>query len=126
MKEKILDDLLAEIKDILIVKNRAYGTGEDIIELHCPDCKLIYEIEGKDNISGWGELGVAVRANDKVNRIKTILIKNLTGGAREAISSKDIRKRMENLEDTWLDMAVYSIIGLLVRRQQWKELWGTK
>lgn len=45
--EQVLDEKLAECRELMIRKQRDYGS---------------------DNISAWGELGVAVRLTDKVAR----------------------------------------------------------
>ena len=58
---------------------------------------------GSGNITDFGELGCLVRASDKINRIK-----NLT------LSKKDPSN--ETLEDSWRDLANYSIIALMLRR----------
>lgn len=62
---------------------------------------------GSHNIADFGEFGVLVRANDKMRRLK-----NLINGQNEA--------KNESLSDTWLDLAVYGIIGLMCRKGVWK------
>ena len=52
-------------------------------------------------------LALSVRINDKVQRLL-----NLTMNNREPNN--------ESLEDTFIDMANYSIISLLVKRMKWK------
>ena len=54
---------------------------------------------GHGNINDFGLLGVLVRANDKIARLK-----NLQG--KEA--------KNESLRDTWLDLAGYSVIALMI------------
>lgn len=61
---------------------------------------------GSANISAFGEYGVLVRVWDKVARLR-----NLIGNR----SPKN-----ESLEDSWLDLANYAIIGLLCRQNKWK------
>lgn len=67
-------------------KNRDYGTG---------------------NISAFGEKGVIVRLNDKVERLKTLVW-------------GDKHPEHEKVEDTWLDVANYGVIGLMCHRRDWK------
>ena len=75
---------------------------------------------GLQNISLGGDLtkekdkkfsltGLAIRLTDKVSRLRNLLIngKNFVKG--------------EGIEDTFIDMANYSIIGLLVGRDKWKK-----
>lgn len=67
-------------------KNLAYGTG---------------------NISCFGELGVLVRSNDKVERLKTLL-------------NRDENPSWETREDSWRDLSIHAAIGLLTARGDWK------
>lgn len=70
------------------------------------------------NILGCGETGVIVRAWDKVARLL-----NLYGfEIKIAEPAKLVPPRQpkhESIDDTWLDMAVYGIIGMLVRKGKW-------
>lgn len=74
-----------EISKILAQKQRDYGRG---------------------NIDAFGELGVLVRASDKLERLKNLLM-------------KDAKPSNESLEDTWLDWIGYGFIGLAVHRGWW-------
>ena len=53
--------------------------------------------------------GLAIRLTDKISRLKNLLTngKNFVQG--------------EGMEDTFIDIANYSIIGLLVGRNKWKK-----
>jgi hypothetical protein len=53
--------------------------------------------------------GLAIRLTDKISRLRNLLIngKNFVKG--------------EGMEDTFLDVANYGIIGLLVGRDKWKK-----
>ncbi len=62
---------------------------------------------GSQNISAFGEYGVMVRLNDKIERLKRLL-RNVE------------EPRNESLEDTWLDISNYGLIGLMLRRHLWK------
>ena len=79
-------DAFLEAAVLLDKKNRDYGPG---------------------NISAFGERGVIVRLNDKVERLKTLVWGNRT-------------PEHEKVSDTWLDTANYGIIGLLCHRGVWK------
>ena len=76
---------------------------------------------GPDNISLGGDmsdekdrklalLGIWFRMNDKIQRMQNILKKDFS----------DDEVEFEPLEDSYLDLANYAIISLLVKR----EIWG--
>ena len=75
---------------------------------------------GLNNIALGGDLksegdkkfsltGLCIRLTDKISRLKNLLIngKNYVRG--------------EGMEDTFIDIANYGIIGLLVGRDKWKK-----
>ncbi len=62
---------------------------------------------GSANISAFGEKGLVVRMNDKVERLKNLVW-------------KDKNPEHEKVEDTWVDIANYGVIGLLCHRKEWK------
>lgn len=81
-------------------------------------CRKQYNY-GKGNIMLGGDIdntddrkmalsGVVIRMNDKLNRLMNLILKN----------KKDVVD--ESVEDTFIDMANYSIISLLVNRIKWK------
>ena len=72
---------------------------------------------GSDNISSNGDLGIAVRLQDKVSRMRHILLKEL--GVQER-SAHVFKTNHEALEDSFKDAANYALIGLLLRRKKWK------
>ena len=72
---------------------------------------------GSDNISSNGELGIAVRLQDKVSRMRHILLKVLEVQER---SAQELKTNHEALEDSFKDAANYALIGLLLRRKKWK------
>ena len=51
-------------------------------------------------------IGLAVRMNDKVSRLINLLIKGT-------------KPNNESLEDTFTDLANYSIMALIVKKQKW-------
>lgn len=64
---------------------------------------------GKGNILAVKELGIAMRITEKVERLKHLLITNDT-------------PQNESIEETWIDIAVYGILAVLLRRGQFQEL----
>jgi hypothetical protein len=58
---------------------------------------------GHGNINAFGELGVLVRASDKIERLKNLHKR------RDTPSN-------ESVDDTWMDLAGYAIIALMIRR----------
>lgn len=64
---------------------------------------------GKENILDMGELGIAFRISEKFNRLKHLL--------------KNGRKpENESLEESWIDIGVYAVIAVLLRRGWFKKL----
>jgi len=61
---------------------------------------------GSRNISEFGEMGILMRVWDKICRLKNLM------GKETAMN--------ESIDDSWLDMANYAIIAILVRRGIWK------
>jgi hypothetical protein len=64
---------------------------------------------GKGNILDTGELGIVFRINDKLRRLQ-----NLRESGKKPTN--------EAIEDTWIDIAVYAAIALLVRSGKFKKL----
>lgn len=62
---------------------------------------------GPGNIDSFGELGVLVRLTDKHARLRNLLYDNPAEPSNES------------LDDTWLDLANYGLIALMVRRGIW-------
>lgn len=61
---------------------------------------------GPGNIAGFGEVGVLIRLNDKIERLKNLMLNN-----KEATN--------ESVYDTWLDIANYGLIGLMCKENLW-------
>jgi len=55
---------------------------------------------GKGNILDTGDLGIAFRVNDKLNRLKHLL-------------TTKAHPINESMEETWIDVAVYSVIAVM-------------
>jgi hypothetical protein len=64
---------------------------------------------GKGNILANKELGIAMRVSEKVERLKHLL---MTGN----------EPSNEQIEETWVDIGVYSIIAVLYRRGWFQSL----
>lgn len=89
---KHFEDSVNEIKElekqVLVSKHRDYGSR---------------------NILDCGEVGIIVRMNDKLARLK-----NLYGITDGTFKKKDISN--ESIEDSLLDLANYASIAIMVRR----------
>jgi len=70
------------------------------------------------NILGTGEMGVIVRAWDKIARLLNLYGFNLEI-AKPATLAQPREPKHESIDDTWMDMAVYGIIGMLIRAGKW-------
>ena len=73
---------------------------------HVPVFVKKQEAYGKQNISDFGEIGVLVRTNDKVKRLKNLIYERRVN-------------ELEPVRDTWLDILGYGAIGLLVHDGKW-------
>ena len=138
MKDQFVEDLIESRKLINEEFIKADEEREAIIELFQKEypelsqefskiTREMYETfarkhmdYGLQNISLGGDLskkedkkfsltGLAIRLTDKVSRLRNLLTngKNFVKG--------------EGMEDTFLDVANYGIIGLLVGRDKWKK-----
>ena len=56
---------------------------------------------GKANITDFGELGILVRSNDKIARLKNL-------------SKNKANPKNESKRDSWADLAGYSILALML------------
>jgi hypothetical protein len=67
------------------------------------------DILHNDNDKKFSLTGLTIRLTDKISRLKNLLLngKNFVQG--------------EGMEDTFIDIANYGIIGLLVGRNKWKK-----
>lgn len=86
--DEAFEQVCKEISDLFVKKHHDYG---------------------KENILEIEELGIALRIQEKVSRIKNLML-------------KQERPTNESLEDSWNDIAVYAVIALLYRRGQFQEL----
>ena len=109
--KKINDDKMSFIQDILGIKTEM---GVEQLRAAC-ECVQLFDTKqmdyGSTNIAACGEMGIAVRLQDKVSRMRNLLLKELKG--ESSINH-------ESLEDTYLDSANYCLIGLLLKRGLWE------
>ena len=66
---------------------------------------------GKGNIAKFGERGVLIRCNDKIERLINLVWDEKPNALAD-----------EGIEDTWEDLADYGLIALLVRRGVWDKI----
>ena len=138
MKDQFIEDLIESRKLINEEFIKADEEREAVIELFQKEypelsdefskiTREMYETfarkhmdYGLQNISLGGDLskkedkkfsltGLAIRLTDKVSRLRNLLV-----------NGKSFVKG-EGMEDTFLDIANYGIIGLLVGRDKWKK-----
>ena len=117
MSKQINDEKMDFITDILGIK-----TTMGVEQLRAAlECVQLFDTKqqdyGSDNISSNGELGIAVRLQDKVSRMRHILLKDLTAQEK---SAHVFKANHESLEDTYKDAANYALIGLLLQRKRWR------
>ena len=114
---KINDDKVDFISTALGVRTEM---GVEMVRA-AMECVQLFDTKqqdyGSDNISSNGELGIAVRLQDKVSRMRHILLKELAVQER---SAQVFKTNHEALEDSFKDAANYALIGLLLRRKKWK------
>jgi len=87
--------------ELLVDKQRDYGPG---------------------NILAFGEFGILVRANDKINRLINLLKKEhvkewLEKNEPEILEKHktELEPQFEAIEDTWMDLRNYPQIALMLR-----------
>jgi hypothetical protein len=64
---------------------------------------------GKGNILSVKELGIALRISEKIERIKHLLMQQNP-------------PTNESIEETWIDIGVYAVIAVLLKRGQFEGL----
>lgn len=82
--EHAVDDVFTDCADLMVKKQKDYGPG---------------------NILAFGELGILVRLNDKIERLKNL---HRTGKLNDP--------QNESVNDTWQDIVNYAAIALMLRR----------
>ena len=109
---KINEDKLDLISDSLGLKTEM-GVEKLRVALECVQLFDTKQQDyGSENIKAGGELGISVRLQDKIERMKRVVMQQIKGSP--------IPLHHETLEDTYKDAANYALIGLLLRREVWK------
>ncbi len=114
---------MADNKDTLVTEiHQQLGCTEDqttpFIREVLEDIQLFDRKQrdyGPQNIAAFGEVGVLVRANDKIARLINLI---WTRGL-DATGTK-ITPANESLEDSWRDLSVYGVIARLCRKELWE------
>jgi hypothetical protein len=88
-------------------------TLDEAFEMICREMEGVFVKKhkdyGKGNILDTGELGIAFRISDKMNRLKNLMA---TG----------TKPQNETIEETWTDIGVYAVIALMYRRGWFQKL----
>lgn len=126
------DEAMKWVDDYAVAKTVFDSVAVHVTEQRCPEqCKGFREIIEKfydvhrsknadyspANILGTGELGLATRLWDKCIRYLNLMGFDIRAELVSYTGPKDAKN--ESVEDTLMDMGVYAIIGLLLRRGQW-------
>jgi len=87
-------------------------TFEESLDIMYAQCRQVmidrHRKYGRGNIDAFGRQGVVVRLSDKLARLKTLLF---SSRGAEAGDEKEL--------DTWIDIANYGVIGLLLLCNMW-------
>lgn len=103
---KDIPTALKKAKEILYPQepNWEPKTFQDGAELLCKALEITLISKnhkyGKANILDFGEHGIVIRLNDKYQRLKNMIFKNIDGGEETKV-------------DTWGDIAGYGLVGLM-------------
>lgn len=68
--------------------------------------QIDYGPKNISNVPGGPMMGLAVRLHDKISRLANLL-------------ENDIDPNNESIEDTFLDIANYGMIGLMITKEKW-------
>ena len=79
--DKAFEEVTQELLEMFLKKHKDYGKG---------------------NILANGEIGIAMRVSEKIERLKHLLM-------------SQTKPTNETIEETWTDIAVYAVIARLVR-----------
>ena len=83
--------------------------AKEAFKIACENIKLMDRKQmdyGSGNITAFGEFGVLVRMNDKIERLKHL--------------NKMPNPKNESIEDSYMDLSNYAIIAMMIRRNIWK------
>ena len=105
-----MKDRFSELVDSIFTKLECQEKQTKvIIETMLSDIELFDKKQhdyGPGNIAKFGEYGVLVRTNDKLERLI-----NLSKRNDEPIN--------ESVIDTWQDLSIYGVIARVVRNKEW-------
>ena len=108
-----------ESRNIVIDLMDSLGLKQDITAeylVRALKCAVLFDKKqhdyGPDNIAQFGDLGVLIRLNDKIQRLKTLM---LSGEQPEFTN--------EAFTDTWMDIHVYGVIGLMCLDGSWPKAY---
>jgi len=97
------------------IKFKYENRQTDVLIQMLPEIIAVFDSKqsdyGSGNISKFGEVGCLVRASDKIERLTHLI----GPGAYTGTATP----QNESVEDSWSDLALYSLIALMVRRGQW-------
>lgn len=80
--------------------------GSDVLFEYLELWRKKHHDYGPENHAVWGAQGALIRASDKLLRLK-----------RHYVNGFEMRN--ESVEDSWLDLIGYALIGLVIERGQW-------
>lgn len=86
-------DTLLEMKDLHLKKGADYGSDQDPFS----------NVRASEDFGVPAWLGAVIRGNDKMSRLKTFATKRILEN--------------ESVEDSLIDLAVYSVIALVLYRE---------
>ena len=93
-------DIQKEMYEMFAAKHMDYGLN---------NIALGGDILNNENDKKFSLTGLCIRLTDKISRLKNLLV-----NGRAFVQG-------EGMEDTFIDIANYGIIGLLVGRNKWKK-----
>jgi hypothetical protein len=108
MSKYYVEEIVSKMESMLDIKS---DMGKEALK-HYVEAILLFEKKqldyGPNNISDFGEFGVLVRLNDKVNRLKNLF-------------DTKVEAKNESIADTWKDITNYGLIGLMCHLNLWKK-----
>ena len=109
---KVIERLIAETMEELGLKQAITKTYLRRVLI----CAKLFDKKqhdyGPDNIAKFGDLGVLIRLNDKIERLKTLMM-----------SGEQPEFTTEAFEDTWMDIHIYGMIGLMCLDGSWPKAY---
>lgn len=101
--------------DVVLVCDGTKSGDAEMEQLFATQLSEMFEVfckkqksYGRGNISRFGEKGILVRVSDKLER----LVRMVWQGVENPLLD-------ESINDTWIDMAVYAAIAIIVRKGKW-------